>query len=252
MIGCIIQARMGSSRLPGKVMMELNNSKSLLYYVIKQHQFCNEIDKIVVATTDQKNDDIIENYVNKLGIECYRGDSNNVLDRFFQCAKKYSFPTIVRITADNPFNDPTIVDSVIKKFKSNNFDYITNSKPRTFPQGISVEVFSFKTLEIAWNNEKLPSEKEHVTPYMYNNPKNFKIHNYSSSNNLSHLRWTVDRKNDYELSKKIASNIQKLPIRMNDVLNLLKEKPELIDINSDHDMDEGYKKSLKEDQEFTI
>ena len=121
MIGCIIQARMGSSRLPGKVMMELNNSKSLLYYVIKQHQFCNEIDKIVVATTDQKNDDIIENYVNKLGIECYRGDSINVLDRFYQCAKKYSFPTIVRITADNPFNDPTIVDSVIKKFKSNNF-----------------------------------------------------------------------------------------------------------------------------------
>jgi len=159
MIGCIIQARMGSSRLPGKVMMELNNSKSLLYYVIKQHQFCNEIDKIVVATTDQKNDDIIENYVNKLGIECYRGDSINVLDRFYQCAKKYSFPTIVRITADNPFNDPTIVDSVIKKFKSNNFDYITNSKPRTFPQGISVEVFSFKTLEIAWNNAKLPSEK---------------------------------------------------------------------------------------------
>ena len=137
-------------------------------------------------------------------------------------------------------------------FNLNDFDYITNSKPRTFPQGISVEVFSFKTLEIAWNNAKLPSEKEHVTPYMYNNPKNFKIHNYSSSNNLSHLRWTVDRKNDYELSKKIASNIQKLPIRMNDVLNLLKEKPELIDINSDHDMDEGYKKSLKEDQEFTI
>ena len=94
---------MGSSRLPGKVMMELNNSKSLLYYVIKQHQFCNEIDKIVVATTDQKNDDIIENSVNKLGIECYRGDSNNVLDRFYQCAKKYSFFSSISVVSTCPF-----------------------------------------------------------------------------------------------------------------------------------------------------
>ena len=93
MIGCIIQARMGSSRLPGKVMMELNNSKPILYYVVKQHQFCNEIDKIIVATTNQKNDDIIENYVNELGVECFRGDSKNVLDRFYQCAKKYSLST---------------------------------------------------------------------------------------------------------------------------------------------------------------
>ena len=190
------------------------------------------------------------NYANELGIECFRGDSTNVLDRFYRCAKKYSLSTIVRITADNPFNDPNVVDSVIKKFKSNNFDYITNSKPRTFPQGISVEVLSFKALEIAWINAKLPSEKEHVTPYIFNHPQDFKTFNFSFENNLSHLRWTVDRKNDYELSKKIASNIQKLPITMNDILNLFEEKPELIDINSDHDVDEGYKKSLREDHDL--
>lgn len=250
MIGCIIQARMGSSRLPGKVMMDLDVSKPILYYVIKQHEFCNEIDKIIVATTDLKNDDIIENYVDELGVQCFRGDSTDVLDRFYNCAKKYSLSTIVRITADNPFNDPNVVDSVIKKFKSNNFDYITNSKPRTFPQGISVEVLSFKALELAWINAKLPSEREHVTPYIFNHPQDFKIFNFSFENNLSHLRWTIDRKNDYELSKKIASNIQKLPITMNDILNLFEEKPELIDINSDHDVDEGYKKSLKEDHDL--
>ena len=249
MIGCIIQARMGSSRLPGKVMMELKPSKPILHYVIKQHQFCNEIDKIIVATTDLKSDDVIENYVRELGVECFRGNSRNVLDRFYQCAKKYSLSTIVRITADNPFNDPTIVDSVIKKFKSNDFDYITNSKPRTFPQGISVEVLSFKALEIAWKNAKLPSEKEHVTPYIFNHSQDFKILNFPSKNNLSNLRWTVDRKNDYELSKLIASNLQKLPITMNDILNLFQQKPELIDINSGHDIDEGYKKSLKEDHD---
>ncbi len=250
MIGCIIQARMGSSRLPGKVMMELTNSKPILYYVVKQHQFCNEIDKIIVATTNQKDDDIIENYANEHGVECFRGDSKNVLDRFYQCAKKYSLSTIVRITADNPFNDPTVVDSVIKKFNLNDFDYITNSKPRTFPQGISVEVFSFKALEIAWTNAKLLSEKEHVTPYIYNNSQDFKIFNYSLNNDLSHLRWTVDRKNDYELSKNIASKIQKLPITMNDILDLFEREPELIDINIVHDADEGYKKSLQEDQDL--
>lgn len=250
MIGCIIQARMGSLRLPGKVMLELQRTKPILYYVIKQHEYCNLIDKIVVATTNLESDDIIEKYVNSLGVECYRGNATNVLDRYYKCAKAYSFSTIVRITADNPFNDPNVVEKIIEKFRSNNYDYITNSKPRTFPQGISVEIFSFKALEIAWKNAKLPSEKEHVTPYISNRPQNFKIFNFSYGKDISHLRWTVDREDDYRLLKEIAASFEKLPITMTDILKLLEKKPELIDINSKHDADEGYKKSLMEDHDF--
>lgn len=241
---------MGSSRLPGKVMMELKKSKPSLYYVIKQHEFCNQIDKIVVATTNLQDDDIIEKYVDELNVECFRGNPTNVLDRFYHCAKKYSFSTIVRITADNPFNDPNLVDNVIQKFNSHDFDYITNSRPRTFPQGISVEVFSFEALEISWKNARLPSEKEHVTPYIYNNPDKFKIYNYSHHTDISHLRFTIDRKNDYELSKKIALNIEKLPITLNDILNLFEKDSTLIETNANYDIDEGYKKSLQEDHDF--
>ena len=248
MIGCIIQARMGSSRLPGKVMMKLDNSQPILYYVIKQHQFCNLVDKIVVATTELESDDIIAEFTHNMEVDCFRGNSTNVLDRYYQCAKKYNFSTIIRVTADNPFNDPQVVDKVVEEFKSKDYDYITNSLPRTFPQGISVEIFSFDVLEKAWNNAKLPSEKEHVTPYIYNHPDDFKISNFRYEEDFSNIRCTVDQDNDYKLTKIIASEIKKSPILVSDILNLFKEKPELFEINKDHILDEGYKISLEEDK----
>ncbi|MBN18934.1 MAG: acylneuraminate cytidylyltransferase [Chloroflexi bacterium] len=248
MIGCIIQARMGSSRLPGKVMMKLDNSQPILYYVIKQHQFCNLVDKIVVATTELESDDIIAEFTHNMEVDCFRGNSTNVLDRYYQCAKKYNFSIIIRVTADNPFNDPQVVDKVVEEFKSKDYDYITNSLPRTFPQGISVEIFSFDVLEKAWNNAKLPSEKEHVTPYIYNHPDDFKISNFRYEKDFSNIRCTVDRDNDYKLTKIIASEIKKSPILVSDILNLFKEKPELFEINKDHILDEGYKISLEEDK----
>ncbi|MDC0202156.1 glycosyltransferase family protein [Candidatus Nitrosopelagicus sp.] len=248
MIGCIIQARMGSSRLPGKVMMKLDNSQPILYYVIKQHQFCNLVDKIVVATTELESDDIIAEFAHNMEVDCFRGNSTNVLDRYYQCAKKYNFSTIIRVTADNPFNDPQVVDKVVEEFKSKDYDYITNSLPRTFPQGISVEIFSFDVLEKAWNNAKLPSEKEHVTPYIYNHPDDFKISNFRYEEDFSNIRCTVDQDNDYKLTKIIASEIKKSPILVSDILNLFKEKPELFEINKDHILDEGYKISLEEDK----
>ena len=250
MIGCIIQARMGSSRLPGKTMMKIDEQNPLLYYVIKQIQFSKLIDKIVVATTELSEDDIIFNFVKSLGIECFRGSEKDVLDRHYQCAKKYSFSTIVRIPSDKPLIDPEIIDLVINKFKQNSFDYVTNFLPYTFPYGTEVEVISYAALEKTWNKAQLPSEREHVTPYIYTHKEDFQILNVENSENLSVYRWEVDQKNDLKLVKLIVSKIRKQPILTKDILDLFSREPDLIKINKEQIPDEGYRKSLKEDKEF--
>jgi len=247
MIGCIIQARMGSSRLPGKVMMTIDKENPVIYYVIKQLQHCKLLEEIVVATTTLSEDDVIEKYVTDLGKICYRGNPNDVLDRYYQCAKIFSFSSIVRITSDCPLIDPTIVDSVIQKFKLGSYDYVSNCIPHTFPFGTEAEVFSFQCLELTWKNAKKKSEREHVTPYIYNT-NNFRIASITNSEDLSYLKWSVDRIEDLKLIKKIASKIKKRPLLMKDILALYKVEPDLIKTNSDYPPDEGYRKSLKEDE----
>ena len=249
MIGCIVQARMGSSRLPGKVMLKLDENP-VLYYVLKQLQSSKLIEKIVVATTTLDEDDMIEDYVKNMGIDVFRGSSNDVLDRYYQCATKFSFSTIIRITSDNPLIDPTIVDNLIQKFISNSYDCLTNAYVRTFPYGTEVEIFSFESLNNAWKNATKPSEREHVTPYLYNNSGNFKNFNVEHPKNISNLRWTIDRKNDLTLVKSIISKIKKRPILMNDILDLFSKEPELFEINKNQIPNEGYQKSLKEDEEY--
>jgi spore coat polysaccharide biosynthesis protein SpsF len=250
MIGCIVQARMGSSRLPGKTLLKIDNKNTVLDFVINQLSCSTQIEKIVIATTDLESDDVIENFVKNLNLQIFRGNSNNVLDRYFQCAKYFSFDTIVRITGDNPLIDPTIIDDLIQKFTLNSYDYLSNAHVRTFPYGTEVEIFSFKSLEQAWKNAILPSEKEHVTPYFYNNSNLFKIHDEIQSNDISNLRWTIDKENDLFLVKSIISKITKRPILMNDILDLFSKAPKLFKINETQIRDEGYKKSLEEDKDF--
>jgi len=251
MIGCIIQARMGSTRLPGKAMLDVENDKTVLYFVIKQLQNCKLIDKIIVATTTLEADNKIADFSKDLGIDCFRGSSNNVLDRYYQCAKEYSVFTIVRIPSDKPLIDPEIVDNVVNMFRNNSYDYITNflSNP-TFPSGTEVEIFSINALKKVWEKAKLPSEKEHVTPYFVNHKDEFKITHIENSENLSHLRWAVDRIEDLKLVRKIVSKIKKRPIIMKDIIDLFAREPELVEINKNVNRKEGELKSLKEDQEF--
>ena len=250
-IGCIIQARMGSTRLPGKVMMNVEDQKPVLYFVIKQLQECKLIDKIIVATTTNDEDSQIVNYSKNLGIDYFRGSAKDVLDRYYQCAKEYSISTIVRIPSDKPLIDPEIVDNVINFFRNNSYDYVTNflSNP-TFPSGTEVEIFSMNALKKAWKNAKLPSEKEHVTPYFTNHKDEFKITHVENSENLSHLRWAVDRIEDLKLVRKIVSKIKKRPIMMKDIVDLFTKEPELVEINKNVNRKEGDMKSSKEDQEF--
>ncbi len=239
---------MGSTRLPGKVMLRIDEKNPVIYYVIKQISESKFCDKLVIATTTLLEDEKIVKFAKDMNISCFRGSVEDCLDRYYQCAKEFSLSTIVRITCDNPLIDPTLVDDAILFYKSNSYDYVTNCRPRTFPQGTEVEIFSFSALERAWKEAKKTSEREHVTPYLYNNPDQFKIFNIKNNENVSQLRWTIDRKEDLEFVKKIVSKIKKSPILMSDILKLLKIEPELININKDYIMDEGYLKSLKEDQ----
>ena len=250
MIGCIIQARMGSKRLPGKVMMQVDKHNPSISYTLNQIKFCKKINDVIVATSTKKEDDILVDYLEKNKINIFRGKSDDVLDRYYQCAKEKQFDNIVRITADCPLIDPVIVDSVIEQFEKSKVDYISNVHPRTFPDGCDVEVFSFTAIENAWKNATLPSEREHVTPYIWKNSEKFSIDNYQNHKNLSKLRWTLDYNDDLILIRKIITEVNSRPITLNQILTLLARKPELIEINDGRGSTEGYQRSLKNDEKF--
>lgn len=249
MIGCIIQARTGSTRLPGKVIQKIDNVSTVLDYVINQVKFSKRIEKIIVATTNLTEDDVICEYLASHKIEFFRGSSEDVLDRYYQCAKIFSIDNIVRITADNPLIDPNIIDSIIDEYKNNKCDYVSNTLHRTFPYGTEVEIFSFKSLEKAWNNAKKPSEREHVTPFIYDLQNRFILINKEFEEDLSHLRYTVDKIEDLKLVKEIIKNISARPILIQDVITLYKKRPEIFEINKNVKHD-GYISSLKKDEKY--
>jgi len=250
MIGCIIQARLDSTRLPNKVLTNIDNENPVLFFVVEQLKNCELIEDIVVATSDEPKDDKIIDFCKKYKIKYFRGNNKNVLDRYFQCAKTFDYSIIIRIPADKPLIDPEIVDMCIEKFLKNEYDCITNFKPLTFPSGTEVEIFSMKTLEFTWKNAMLPSEKEHVTPYIYKNENKFKIFNIKNTVDQSNYRWAVDYKEDLELIRKIVSKIKNRPILTRHIIELLTMEKELVNINKDVLRNEGNIKSTKEDEIF--
>ena len=231
MITCIIQARMGSSRLPGKVMKKITDDKRVIDFVIEQLKTSKKIEKIVVAIPDEIEDDVTHQYLTSKNISTYRGSLNNVLDRYCQCANFNSSSIIIRITADCPLIDPEIVDKVITKFIENKFDYVANTHPRTFPYGTETEVFSFNALKLAWEETDDDFDKEHVTPFFYKNTDKFKIGNVIQETNQSNYRWTVDYEDDLKFVKNVVQKIQKNPILTHDIVNLLEKNPEIVKIN---------------------
>jgi spore coat polysaccharide biosynthesis protein SpsF len=247
MIGCIIQARMCSTRLKGKVLHKINSEETILSFLLKQITNCKSLKTVVVATTELDEDDVIVDFLKSYDVEIFRGNSENVLDRFYHCAKKFKFSTIVRLTADNPLIDPQIINDSIQKYSNSDCDYLTNSIDRTFPNGTEVEIFSFNALETAWKFAKKKSEREHVTPYFYNNPNKFKIHHFKQKQDQSKFRYSIDRKEDYLLVLKILSKINTRPIKTSDIIELLTNYPEIKKLNSHIIPNEGYVKSISED-----
>ncbi|PKP60156.1 MAG: acylneuraminate cytidylyltransferase [Candidatus Altiarchaeales archaeon HGW-Altiarchaeales-2] len=250
-IVAIIQARMGSTRLPGKVLKEVSG-KPLLWHVINRVKKAKLIDQIVLATTDKKEDLKLIELASETCIESYAGSEEDVLDRYFQAATKYKADIIVRITSDCPLIDPRVIDKVIKHFLSDNFDYVANANiiKCTYPDGLDVEVFSYDALKKAFSGAKLTSEREHVAPYIRDHTEIFKIGSVENDEDISHLRWTVDEERDLEFVREIYKRLYKEGgmFYMENVLELIKKTPELIEINSKIIRNEGYLKSLEKDK----
>lgn len=222
----IIQARLNSQRFPKKVLQKING-KTLIDILLTRLSKSKMISKIVLATTNNIIDDELALLVNNLGFDVYRGSENDVLDRFYKATEIYVPEFIVRITADCPMIDPEIVDEVIKQLIHTKSDYCSNNKPPTFPDGFDVEVFTFKSLKKAWEFSSKPYDREHVTPFIYNNPNKFKISTYSYHKNLSELRLTVDEKVDFEVVKKVFHEFESLKFSINDINKLYEIKPDI-------------------------
>ena len=251
LIGCIVQARMGSTRLPGKVIMKIQNNDTMIDFVINQLKFSKTVNKIIIATTTLSEDDKIINLLGQRKIEFFRGSENDVLTRYYECAKFHSLDVIVRITSDCPLIDPEIIDDLVQKFLNSDCDFISPGFPRTYPQGSAdIEVFSFQSLEKMWLEAKKPSDREHVCTYIYNNPEKFKIIRVPNTSDNSNFKWSVDRENDLKFVQEIVKRISHRPILTDYIINLLKNEPELIDINKNFIFEEGYRKSIEEDEKF--
>lgn len=252
MIFAMIQARMGSSRLPGKVMKEVVG-KSLLEHIINRLSFCNNVDKIIVITSEEEENKPIEQLCEKLNVDCFSGNEKDVLDRYYKAALQFNLnqnDSIVRITADCPLIDPEIVDEVIVKHLEDNFDYTTNTLVRTFPDGLDCEVFTLPILKEMWDKARLKSEREHVTLFIKNNKDNYNLGNVEQDVDCSHLRWTVDEKEDFIFIKKIYECLydESKIFLMDDILELLDKNPSLLKINDMYERNEGLKKSLDNDE----
>ena len=196
MILAILQARMSSSRLPGKVLKKVRN-KALLEIQVSRLSQSKYIDKLVLATSLDASDNLIFDMCEKNKIECFRGDLNNVLDRYYKCAKQYNPSHVVRVTGDCPIIDYQIVDKVIKSHLDSGSDYTSNTINPTFPDGLDIEIMKYNVLCDIWKKSTLFSEKEHVTQYIYNNKSCFKLNSYTNKIDYSDLRWTVDNPEDF-------------------------------------------------------
>lgn len=244
----IIQARTLSTRLPNKVLFPLED-KTVLEHMVLRVKKAKLVDEVVVATTTEKEDDGIVKLCKKNGFKVFRGSSDDVLDRYYQAARSYKPKHVVRITSDCPMIDPQIIDNVIHTHLDKKADY-TGIDEKSVPDGEDVEVFTLKTLETAWKNARLASEREHVTMYVKNNSKKFKITVWKNDRNLSKKRWTLDEPEDYEFLKIVFKNLYPKNhfFGMQEILAFLQNNPEVEKINSHIARNEGLARSLRKDR----
>lgn len=241
----IIQARMGSMRLPGKMLLDLAG-KPVIQRVYERAEATRKTAKVVVATTTLAKDDELEEVCQNLNIPVFRGSEDDVLDRYYRVAEEYEADAIVRITGDCPLIDPIVSDGVISLFLSDDYDYVTNTHPPTFPDGLDTSIFSFPVLKKAWRNAIKDSEREHVTAYFINNENMFNIGNFSNEKDLSHYRWTLDEYPDYKVISFIYNELERTKLygNMDEILEIFKRNRDLHSVNNQFERNEGYLRSI--------
>lgn len=250
MVIVIIQARMGSTRLPEKIMKEISG-RPLLLHAINRAKLSKRIDKVVVATTTLPQDDIVVEKCKEWKTDVFRGHPEDLLDRYYNAATEFSADHVVRITGDCPFIDPELIDTVVEKYMELG-DYDTLALEGTYPDGLDTRIFSFKALEKAYREAELPSERENVMPYIV---KNFSEYKIPCDEDHSKIRLTVDEERDLvfarELFKRLGKTKGEEVFHYKDIMRLLKGEPELLEINSGIRRNEGYLRSLEADKEFS-
>ena len=237
-VTAILAARMSSSRLPKKTLFSLNG-KPMLEHIINFLKFCENIDQIIVATSIEKEDNEIEKFCLSKGCLCFRGSKENVLSRYYECAKKYNSDFIVRLTADNPLVNPTLIDESIDMIKKKGFDYVTNMIHPTFPLGAyPVEIMTFRVLKENFNEYQDKFNRENVTYYRREFHKKYKVGEISASQNLNRQEWrlTVDYEEDFKLMEKIFEELynESTYIKYTEIVKFLDNNQDLLKINEKH------------------
>lgn len=242
----IVQARMNSRSIPGKVMREIYG-KPMLFHVVNRLKASELIDEIAVATSIDPTDSVIENWCTDNGIACVRGSLDDVLGRYFIAAKSLEAKTIVRVTAECPLIDPRLVDRIISRFSEGGYDHVCVDS--SFPEGLDAEVFSFEALELAYTDAIMASERRHVTPYIWKRPQVFRLSTVSSHENLSFMRWTVDDERDFVFVQSVFKGLGKEDkvFGTEEILDFLRAHPGLNKLNAGTRRNEAYAKSIRED-----
>jgi len=243
----VLQARTTSTRLPGKVLAQIQG-RPMLELMLERVRRAELIDQVIVATSTGKSDNALENLCKHLGVECYRGSLDNVLQRFRGAVRKYGGDHVVRLTGDCPLIDSGVIDATIRFYLDGGYDYASNTMPPTFPDGLDVEVFSRQALESTFEKAGTALELEHVTPHMRNHPETFKLGGFQGSRDLSRLRWTVDEPEDLEFVRAVYDALyeKKESFGYLDVLELMEQNEELGQLNNMFSRNEGMRKNQKE------
>jgi spore coat polysaccharide biosynthesis protein SpsF len=229
----LIQARMGSSRLPGKVMMDIGG-ETMLARVVRRVRRAASADTVAVATTLSEKDEAVARHARELGVEAFRGDEERVLDRYYEAARFFRADAVIRITADCPLADPELVDKVAEAFEgaSPPADFAANTLQRTYPHGLDVEMSSFSALKRAWEEANKPYQRAHVYPYIYEHPEKFSLVSVADGTDRSGLRWTVDTAEDLAFVREIYRRLGGDGLfSWREVLRLLEREPELSALN---------------------
>jgi spore coat polysaccharide biosynthesis protein SpsF len=230
-IVAIIQARMGSTRLPGKVLKDIEG-ETMLARVVNRVRRSRLIDELLVATTDERSDDVVVKECQRCAVAVFRGSEKDVLDRYFRAAQLAKADIVVRITSDCPLIDPEIADKVVEAFLESRPEYASNTLARTYPRGLDTEVITLSALGRAWQDARTTPQRTHVTPYIYEHPALFQLLSVTGDADHSGHRWTVDTHEDLELIRAIYARLRDNPAFVwRDVLALLDREPQLIELN---------------------